>query len=49
MKSPGFTLAGVLMTFSAVALMMVAVGVLATLLPAYRATRVDPVVTLRAE
>jgi putative ABC transport system permease protein len=36
-------------TFSAVAVIMLAVGVVATLLPAYRATRVDPVVTLRAE
>jgi putative ABC transport system permease protein len=36
-------------TFSAVALIMLCVGVAATLLPAYRATRVDPLVTLRAE
>jgi putative ABC transport system permease protein len=36
-------------TFSAVAAIMLAVGVVATLVPAYRATRVDPIVTLRAE
>jgi putative ABC transport system permease protein len=36
-------------TFSAVALIMVVVGVVATLVPAYRATRVDPIVTLRSE
>lgn len=36
-------------TFTAVALIMLGVGVLGTLVPAYRATRVDPIVTLRAE
>ncbi len=36
-------------TFSSVAVIMLAVGVFATLLPAYRATRVDPIVTLRSE
>jgi hypothetical protein len=36
-------------TFSAVAVIMIAVGVIVTLLPLYRATRVDPLVTLRSE
>jgi predicted permease len=36
-------------TFSTVALIMLVVGALATVIPAYRATRVDPIVTLRAE
>ena len=36
-------------TFSGVALIMIVVGAVATLIPAYRATRVDPIVTLRAE
>ena len=38
-----------LQTFSAVAVLMLGVGIVATLVPAYRATRVDPIVTLRAE
>ncbi|HYL64830.1 MAG TPA: ABC transporter permease [Candidatus Methylomirabilis sp.] len=37
------------LTFSAVALLLVVVGLLATALPAYRATRVEPVRTLREE
>ncbi len=36
-------------TFTAVAVLMVMVGIVATLVPAYRATRVDPIVTLRSE
>jgi len=36
-------------TFVAVSIVVVMVGVVASLLPAYRATRVDPLRTLRAE
>jgi putative ABC transport system permease protein len=38
-----------LRTFGTVALIMLAAGAAGTLIPAYRATRVDPIVTLRAE
>jgi predicted permease len=37
------------LTFAGVALLLVAVGLLATIFPAYRATRVEPVRTLREE
>ena len=37
------------LTFAAVSSLLVAVGVLATIVPAYRATRVEPVRTLRDE
>ncbi len=36
-------------TFSGVAVLMVIVGIAATLVPAWRGTRVDPIVTLRSE
>ena len=37
------------LTFAAVALLLVAVGIAANILPAYRATRIEPVRTLREE
>jgi len=37
------------LTFAGVALLLIVVGVLATIVPAYRATRVEPVRTLREE
>ena len=36
-------------TFTGVAILMLIVGIVATLVPAWRATRVDPIVTLRSE
>jgi putative ABC transport system permease protein len=38
-----------LMTFASVAALMTAIGLVASALPAYRATRVDPMKTLRDE
>jgi ABC-type antimicrobial peptide transport system permease subunit len=37
------------LTFSAVAATLISVGILANILPAYRATRIEPVRTLREE
>jgi ABC-type antimicrobial peptide transport system permease subunit len=37
------------LTFAMVALLLVTVGLLATVVPAYRATRVEPIRTLREE
>jgi ABC-type antimicrobial peptide transport system permease subunit len=37
------------LTFATVASLLIAVGILATIVPAYRATRVEPVRTLRDE
>jgi len=37
------------LTFATVAALLVAVGILATIVPAYRATRVEPIRTLRDE
>jgi putative ABC transport system permease protein len=37
------------LTFALVALLLVTVGLLATVVPAYRATRVEPIRTLREE
>ena len=36
-------------TFALVPVLVIGVGLLATWIPAYRATRVDPIDTLRAE
>jgi len=36
-------------TFAIVAMMMIVVGIVATIVPAVRATRVDPIITLRAD
>jgi ABC-type antimicrobial peptide transport system permease subunit len=36
-------------TFTAVTLVLISVGILANILPAYRATRIEPVRTLREE
>jgi ABC-type lipoprotein release transport system permease subunit len=36
-------------TFAFVPAIVIAVGIVATWIPAYRATRVDPIDTLRAE
>jgi ABC-type antimicrobial peptide transport system permease subunit len=37
------------LTFAAVSIVVVTAGIVASLLPAYRATRVDPLRTLRGE
>ena len=37
------------LTFAAVALLLLLVGIVATIIPAYRATRIEPVRILREE